>query len=117
MTEDGYPRSLVHGATPQQTNGGKVVYSRDYPLGQTLVAKPGTPGFNCFISADAAIRYLPRFRVRASRLYLCKVEVLGVRNKTAPSAYILADSMVIHLADWSKRIRGDTLLQSNSRTT
>jgi len=96
------PRSLVHG---MPKNGKR---SRMYDLDVWLQSEDGTPGFNFFNQKDLAIKYLPRFKVRAPHLVLCEIEVANVYY--AKGSYYLAKNMIITCTNWTNYERGAFLL-------
>lgn len=65
--KNGQPRSLVH------TFAHNNQRTRIFPVGDWVYADPNTKGFNFFLSEEAALRYLPRFRVRAPQLVICPI--------------------------------------------
>jgi hypothetical protein len=92
------PRSLVHGMPDNQ---GKR--SRIYPLNIWLRSEEGTPGFNCFTHPQALLDYLPRFKVRASSLYACRVMLKNPVPSTSPN-YRMFKEMCISSYDWNNAI-------------
>jgi hypothetical protein len=104
--KNGCPRSLVHGMPV----GGKR--SRMYVLDHWHKKEPGTPGFNVFLSEDAAKQYLPRFKVRASMLALCTVEIENITHKEG-SNYVLAEKLHIKTSNWTQREGGRIILCQN----
>lgn len=97
--KDGNPRSLVHG----MLQDGKR--SRMYPVGTFVKKEPGTPGFNLFLTKEAALNYLPRFRVRKDRLVLCRVSY-ALEGLTQSKNYALAQEIMIFTKDWRNALLG-----------
>jgi hypothetical protein len=98
--KDGLPRSLVHSLLIED---GKR--SRIYKLGTAIKKEPGTPGFNFFQTKEEALRYLPRFRKRASRLVLCSISYPADHIKKGPN-YTLTDEIFIFSKSWERALNG-----------
>lgn len=94
------PQALVHG---RPGYGG--IRSRLYWLDTKLFAEPGTPGFCVFPTREKALEYLPRFRVRADRLILCKVLVEDMLPNPTSSRYNHFGEMTILSDDWFEAYR------------
>ena len=96
----GMPWALVHG---RPVIGGSR--TRMYLLDEKLLAEPGTPGFCVFPTREKALEYLPRFRVRADRLILCKVLVENMLPNPTSSRYNHFGEMTILSDDWFEAYR------------
>jgi len=94
----GLPRSLVHG----MPYGG--FRTRVYSLNTLLYSEPGTPGFCVFPTKEKALEYLPRFRVRADKLILCKVLVEDLMQNPTSSRYNHFGKMTILSDDWHEAV-------------
>jgi len=95
----GMPKTLVHGMP--RLDGSRT---RMYPLNTQLFAEPGTPGFCVFLSREKALEYLPRFRVRADDLILCKVLVENILPNPKLSRYHHYGTMTILSDDWYEAV-------------
>ena len=95
----GMPRTLVHGMP--RLDGSR---SRAYELDTKLYAEPGTPGFCVFSSKEDALKYLPRFRVRAGDLILCKVSVGDLLPNLERSQYRHYATMTISSDNWYEAV-------------
>ena len=96
----GMPRTLVHG---RPITGGSR--TRMYFLDEYVVAEQGTPGFCAFPTREKALEYLPRFRVRADKLILCKVEMENQLSNPTSSRYNHYRNMIIRSNDWFEALR------------
>ena len=95
----GMPKALVHG---RFVNGG--VRTRMYLLDTSIYAELGTPGFCVFPTKEEALEYLPRFRVRADDLILCKVSVADMMPNPTSSRYRHYGKMTILSDDWYEAV-------------
>lgn len=98
------PRTLVHGLPMDDGRRSRVL-----ELETWYNMEEDTPGFNLFKTRDAAIKYLPRFTVRAKRLVLCQV-VVNELYTNKKSAYHFAESIMIRQRLWLQREKGADLL-------
>jgi hypothetical protein len=101
----GRPKTLVH--TLHIPGVGRT---RLLPLSAAIEKDPGTKGFNFFLSLDAAIHYLPRFKVRAPNLRLCKIWFSSPTSSPLRSSYALSPRILIEEQDWQDSILGANLL-------
>ena len=100
-----FPKTLVHGLP--STNG----RTRILPIEHAIRAETGTPGFNVFPTFAALEQYLPRFRVRKSRLVACNVLVDYIfASSSVYSNYMLARWMIIPTKAWLNRIEGEDII-------
>jgi hypothetical protein len=115
-TPDGRPRSLVHAFPSGPPIDGVGQLTRYFHVGKLLEKRPYTKGFNFFLSREAAIRYLPRFRVRAPNLVLCRVftPAIHMHGRAKGSVYALGDHIYIDPQDWSQAVSGASLLSPSS---
>lgn len=96
----GMPKALVHGHV-----GAWDIRTRMYLLDAQIKAEPGTPGFCVFPTKEKALEYLPRFRVRADDLILCKVLVENMLPNPTSSRYNHFGTMTILSDDWFEALR------------
>lgn len=88
------PRTLVHG----------VDGSRTLALDRQLVCQFGTPGFNLFLSENDLLDYLPRFRIRKSKLVYCIVDIHESYFKLFPKTnYAFSETIFISSEEWENR--------------
>jgi hypothetical protein len=102
----GEPCTLVHG---MPSGFFREQRSRIFELGKWVEKEPDTPGFNFFLDFEILKLYLPRFKVRAPRLFMCSIYVDNVTHKLN-SNYYLAEKIFIKPSSWRNRIQGCDIL-------
>lgn len=117
---DRLPMSLVHGMPlkcGRWTNALRDKYyvgarTRLFLLDTWHYKEPATKGFCLFETQREAVRYLPRFRVRARRLALCQVSYVpvGSGHPYSSTNYVLAERIFISSPAWADRVSGAELL-------